>query len=135
MRTLAIVCFSLCTLPSLAHAEAALAASATEQLVELSWSEGEKDRTRISLALPPDKSCSSVDLERDKRVTQVSVCRSSADGEPAVLQFSVERMDRSGTQLRSLKLRASARLRRGASVVIGRFDPTEGPTELLATLR
>jgi len=52
-----------------------------------------------------------------------------------LLQFVVERIDRNGTQTRATKLRASARLKRGSSVVIGRFEPSEGPNELLATLR
>jgi len=112
----------------------AATAQATEQSVEIGWTDGDKSTTRLSLALPLDKSCSSVELERDKRSTRLQVCRISPDGEAALLQFDVERLDASGTQKRSMKLHATARLRSGAKVLIGRFEPGDATTELVATL-
>lgn len=128
---------------SVALAPAALAApnatanaTINDGLVELSWSDGGSERTRVSLVLPPEHECSSVELERDHRLTKVGLCRKSdPDATAPVLQFSVERTDTSVTPPRTLHLKADARLHRSAKVVIGRFEPSDWINELVATLR
>jgi hypothetical protein len=142
MRHLILVLASL-VVPALAHAEPAVSATTADQgLVEINWSDPVEGRTRLSLALPPHHSCSSVEIERDRRSTYLTICRQSPDGEPPLVEFKINRVDQTpqpGQPGRTLKLQGSARLRRGAQVVIGRFEPTGTPSgapmELLATLR
>ena len=150
MRHLILVIAAL-ALPALAQAEPPVSAASGDQgLVEINWTDAVEGRTRLSLALPSHHACSSVEIDRDRRSTRVTICRESpagsgesrSDGEPALVQFKIHRVDQTpqpGQPGRTLKLEASARLRRGAQVVIGRFEPSGtssgAPTELLATLR
>lgn len=133
-RTASVTALLAVSCATTAQAEPAVATT-TDQLVEVAWNEADKTHTKVALALPPERSCSSVEMERDKQKTRVNICRTSADNEPALLAFEIDHMDTSGPRVRSVKLHASARLKRGARVVIGRFEPADMPGELVATLR
>jgi hypothetical protein len=141
--TTSLGCFAfvLASGVSLSAYAAGPAATATVQdgLVDLSWSDGGKEKTRVALTLPTEHTCSSAELERDRKITKVVVCRVTPDvgGDPnmPLLEVGVERTDTSTPQVRQLHFKATARLRRGASIVIGRFEPTDWINELVATLR
>jgi hypothetical protein len=117
--------------------------SVQDGLVELSWSDG-KEQSRVALPLPvalsantSGQACSTAEIDHDRRHTSVTICRvlNEGDGAAPVIDFSVQRDDASTPQHHALKFRARARLRRGASMVIGRFEPSDVVNELVATLR
>lgn len=132
MRTLFIAPLLLIAGP--AHAETA---PAPGSIIELSWNEAPPDRTRVSLALPAERGCASLDLELDRRELKVSACRIGGDAESPMLELAVDRTDRSGSRAPTsqCKLKATVRLRRGQPATIGRFERDQHPTELVATLR
>jgi hypothetical protein len=137
LSCLAFVLASGISMSAYAASPAAPIASLEDGLVDLSWSDGGKEKTRVALTLPTERTCSSAELEREHKITKVSVCRVTPDPDASMplLEFAVERTDTSTPQVRMLHFRATVRLRRGASIVIGRFEPSDWINELVATLR
>ncbi len=136
MRLVPVLALAL-SIPS-AHAEPSASASTHGQLVELSWADSPSDRTRIAVALPPEKGCSTIDVDRDRRTAQVMICHAAPDADAVapLLELSIEREDHTGPQQRHFKLKVAVRIKRGAPpLVIGRFESGGAPSELIASLR
>lgn len=122
-----------------AHAATPVTATNADPLVTVSWGDGRDPTTHVEVALPPEHTCSSIDLDEQGRVVKMAVCRSGGDAIAPLLETSVERSRRPPAGHPNegswAKLRATVLLRRGASMPIGRFQQTEHPEEVVAQLR
>ena len=122
-----------------AHAATPVTATNADPLVTVSWGDGGDRTTRVEVALPPEHTCSTVDLDEKGHAVKMAVCRSGGDASAPLLEISVERNRRPPAghpdEGSWAKLRATVQLRRGASMPIGRFQQSDHPEEVVAQLR
>ena len=139
LLTLLIASFSLPAVAAASVTATPVTATNADPLVTVSWGDGSDHTTRVEVALPPEHTCSSLDLDDQGHVVKMAVCRTGGDASAPLLEISVERNRRPPTGKANegtwAKLRATVQLHRGASQPIGRFQQADHPEEVVAQLR